>query len=142
MADIVWQDVVDEAKELANPKVAIGAQTVLLAWANGALNVRVWGGEDSAKLKLARALMVAHIATLIGQRGAAIAGPVTSESEGGVSRSYAQISSATRDPNWAATAYGQAYLTILSTTMARLPFVPGGGRGGGLCGPPFGGGFQ
>ncbi len=135
MTAILWQDVVDHAAELANPKVAIGAQATLLDWANNLFNLRVWGGEESSALKLARIYAVAHVATLIKiGGGGSKAGPVTSESEGGLSRSYALITAITSgagDPNWSATAYGRAYLTLLSGRAgARLPFVAGWRSGG------------
>lgn len=130
MTSIVWTDVVDHAAELANPKVAIGAQATLLDWANNLFNLRVWGGETSSALKLARIYAVAHVATLV--KLGSKAGLVTSESEGGLSRSYALITAITGDPNWSATAYGRAYLTLLAGRVgARLPFVAGWRNGSG-----------
>lgn len=125
MADIVWKDVTDQAPELANPKVAIDAQTVLLAWVNTTLKVSIWGGEDSAKYKLARVYLLAHVATLASTRGTLKAGPVISQSEGGVSQSYANLMTTVGTGAHSTTPYGQLYDLLLGTTGARLPFVPG-----------------
>ena len=124
MANVIWQDVVDQAPELANPKVAVAAQTLLLAWANSTLKVSIWGGEDSPKLKLARIYLIAHVATLGSKGGIMTAGPVISQSEGGVSQSYANLMTASSF-GVSGTPYATLYNFLLSTTMAGLPFVAG-----------------
>lgn len=135
MANIVWADVVNHASALANPAVSVPAQTDLLGWANNLLNVRVFGGENSVKYKLARIYLVAHFATLDVLAAAAglgggstggTTGPVTSESEGGLSRSYGGAGSlaGSSDSSWNATIYGQMYAIIAGTCpRARLPFL-------------------
>lgn len=131
MAAIVWSDVVAVAKEMVDPKVSATAQEMILSWANTGLKVSVWGGEASLTLKLGRCLRAAHLGTLCSTGGVTVAGPVVSESEGGLSRSYALLSSITSgntDPNYSSTTYGNAYMTIISGLAgARLPFVPGQG---------------
>lgn len=89
MASIIWSDVTAFAPELA--AVAAGAQTDLLAYVNGdGVAVDVFGGEDSPTTRLARIYLAAHVAT-VGRFGAG-AGPLTSHSAGGLSRSFAQFS--------------------------------------------------
>jgi hypothetical protein len=134
VSQITWADVVDQAPELADPKVSISAQTTLLAWANTTLNVAIWGGEDSAKLKLARVYLIAHVATLATKGGIQTAGPVVSQSEGGVSVSYANLMTSAGSGKMGGTTYGQLYEFLLSTTMAKLPIIAG-------MNGPIGGGF-
>jgi hypothetical protein len=89
MAAIIWSDVTDEAPELATGTSA-GAQTLILAIVNGAgLNVSNFGGEASDLTKAARVFLAAHMATLARRRG--VSGAVSSQSEGGVSQSYANL---------------------------------------------------
>lgn len=123
MAAIVWADVTERAPELA--AVGLLAQTDYLAFVNVELNVTMFGGEDAPKLKSARIYLAAHMATLDRQRGSAIAGPVISESRGGLSRSYANmLLPGSGGGLWAQTTYGQLYYALVRTSArARFPTV-------------------
>jgi hypothetical protein len=106
MASITWTDVTNHAAELAS--VSAGAQTDILAHVNTALNVTLFGDETSARLKLARIYLAAHLGTMANLGG--VSGPVSSESAGGLAMSYAV---AMTRSNLGITSYGRAYLATL-----------------------------
>ena len=116
MASITWEDVGSIAPELAGEVIAPIAQEAILAMANAQLAVDVWGGEDSPKLRLGRIYFAAHLATLGRLRGRA--GQVTSESAGGLSRSYANPFTQTKSM-MTLTSYGILYMGLARTTAAR-----------------------
>lgn len=120
MAAILWSHVTDHAPELAG--VAIDAQTDYLALANTFLNVSMLDGEDGPRTKLARIYLAAHFATLDRMRGTSTAGPVVSESRGGLSRSYANLTQmSVASGLFGQTTYGQNYATLVRTSRARFP---------------------
>lgn len=122
MAAILWSDVEAIAVELAD--VPIAAQTLYLDLANKFLNVNMFDGEDGPRVKLARIYLAAHFATLDRQRGTATAGPVISESRGGLSRSYANLFQTSNGPGlFGSTAYGMNYEALVRTSGARWPTV-------------------
>lgn len=116
MSAIVWSDVVVHAAELST--VAAGVQTDILAHVNTTLNVSVFGGESSPKLKLARIYLAAHMATLQTLGGSS--GEIQSESVGGVSYTYAGGGGGS---NYEATSYGQQYYALVRNSVARFPAV-------------------
>lgn len=68
-----------------------------------------------------RILLAAHLATVVASGGSGAAGPVSSESVDGVSRSYAVTASSDGD-DLTATSYGRrAVLLMRSSPSARLP---------------------
>jgi Protein of unknown function (DUF4054) len=87
MSAIAWSDV---AAATDNDPIitafASGGQTLILAVVNKALNVSLYDGEDGDITKLARCFLAAHMAA---SAKLGVTGAVTSESEGGISRSYA-----------------------------------------------------
>lgn len=85
MASITWDNVTAFAPELSTVDAA--AQTDILAHANAAFYVDAFDGEDGPALKLVRIFYAAHLGTMTGTGAAG--GVVTSESAGGLSRSYA-----------------------------------------------------
>lgn len=87
MADIEWSDVTDIAGELANAPG--GMQDAVLIVVNGWFEESKFGGEGSDELTNVRALMAAHLATVLMRRGAT--GQVTSSSAGGLSRSFSTM---------------------------------------------------
>ena len=96
MAAIVLADVQAIAPEIT----AIPA--LILSWVNGnGLNPAIFDGEAGDTTKLVRIYLAAHLTTLIG--AASQTGAIVSESEGGISRSYAQASGNTE---LGATGYG------------------------------------
>ena len=62
MAPIAWSDVVGYASQLS--VTSPSAQTLILDYVNITLSVRIFGGEDVPKTKLARVLLACHLATL------------------------------------------------------------------------------
>lgn len=111
---ITWAQVVLVAPSLAT--MSIDQQTLFLGWATS-LNATVWG----AKLEQASILVVAHYATLFAKGGQGPGGPISSESVGRVSRSYAVPPAS--DAFWDRTNYGSAYKALLRTLPARVGFV-------------------
>lgn len=120
MAIIAWTDVTALAVELSS--VAVSAQTLYLALANDWLNVSMFDGEDGPRTKMARIYIAAHFATLDRLRGLAVAGPVISESRGGLSRSYANLfMTHVTQGLFGTTTYGQNYEGLVRTSRARFP---------------------
>jgi len=114
---ITWDDVEDIAPELAS--LSEDAQTIILNYVNQALAVVEFGGEGSATLRLARIYMAAHYGTVTARGGTGPAGPVTSESAGGLSRSYGLVTSGGSGDEMATTGYGQAYMSLVRRSPAR-----------------------
>ena len=128
MAAITWAHVVAHASALAT--VNADQQADLLAFVNAHVNAGAFGGEDAYRTKLARVYLAAHLASLPGagvaSGGAHAAGPVTSESTGGVSRSYAAAASSAGagGGTWGETIWGRRYLALLNGSRAAWPRVP------------------
>jgi hypothetical protein len=116
MASIIWEQVAHVAPELSD--LDGYAQELILAYANTALAIDNFGGEDSRKLEYARVLVAAHMGTMVLRRG--VAGPLTAESMGGVSETYAFPQWAR---HWDLTSYGTLFLTIVKGTAARAGTV-------------------
>lgn len=126
MAAVTWTDVVTKlpAPELADfPAGAEDptlAQDDILAFVHETLTVSALGGEESARLRRARMLLAAHLATVGATDGTVVAGPVISESTGRISRTYAQI---VQDSDFSGSSYGQEFSRLIRTSPARLPRV-------------------
>lgn len=125
MASIVWSDVTAHAPELVTatgPSTA--AQADILAVANDVLDVSQFGGETTAKTKLARIYFAAHFGTIDAQGSSGATGAVISETVGGLARMYASYSPAGTDPLWDATPYGKAFRALLrATPVLRGPWI-------------------
>lgn len=121
MAAITWTDVMALAPELSS--VSTDGRTYILAHVNTALNLAEFDGEDGPKTRLARIYLAAHFGaiSLAGATGAS--GPVTSESAGGLSRSYGTTTSTSSGSGIERTGYGQLYLQLVRTSPARAPLV-------------------
>lgn len=65
-----------------------------------------------------QALVAAHIITLGLRGGTSAAGPVTAESAGGVSRSYASATISGTDAFWQSTTFGQRYLAMAKMRLS------------------------
>jgi hypothetical protein len=118
-AIVYWSDVERAATELKG-FVDIAFQTVILAVVNGpGVSTSVFA--DPALLKAARILLACHMATLHAtQKG--VAGPITSQSEGGVSQSYATTMIA--NPRVLDTTnYGRLFRQLAMGTSARAGLV-------------------
>lgn len=119
MASIAWSDVLTQGAELS--AVHATAQTDILAHVNTTLHVEDWGGEASPKLRLARIYLAAHFGALqiLAGGGSGAAGPVTSESDGRLSRSYGWAGAMSGgDPLYDLTKYGRSYRTLMRPTFA------------------------
>jgi hypothetical protein len=98
MAAIDWDSVLEVAPD-ATATAALTAcplplRVCILAHVNGyGVAVDVFDGEDGEETGRARRYLAAHMATMLmaGSGAAAVAGPIVSESEGGISRSYANV---------------------------------------------------
>ena len=117
MAAIIWADVEAHAPELS--LVGATAQDDILAYVNDAFDVEVFGGEDTAKTRLARIYLAAHMGTITNSGGGAT-GPVTSESAGGLSRTYGEIDV---DGSMESTSYGELLSELIRSSAARAPIV-------------------
>ncbi len=102
MAAIVLADVTALFAEIT------AVPAVVLAWVNGnGIAVDVFDGEDGDTTKIARCSLAAHMATLFPTATAGAAGPITSETEGGISRAYGAIALTPSELN--RTPYGQQF---------------------------------
>lgn len=115
--DITWDDVVLLAPELVDFD-DVDAQNLILAYVNDAFNTDSF---KTASLKLARIYLAAHLATMSSQGGVGAAGPVISESAGGLSRTYADLASASG--SFAGTPYADMLNWLIRTSKARYPFA-------------------
>ncbi len=113
MADITWDDVVLIAPELSTTDS--DAQDLILAYVNEALAEAMFKANA---LKLARINLAAHMGTGVGLGMAA--GPVISETEGGLSRTYA---APVMSSDLASTSYGRNLAFLFRTSKARMPVV-------------------
>ncbi len=127
MSAITWDDVVALAPLLST--VDEDGQDIILAYVNEALDVRHFGGEAGTKTRLARIYLAAHFGTMsMPGAGGSAAGPVISESAGGLSITYANMVSGSGSGSLQRTSYGAMFQFLLDTSTARLPVVPLGRR--------------
>lgn len=97
MAAITWDNVLEIAPDAtataALTAVPVPLQTHILAHVNGnGVAVDVFDGEAGEETGRARRYLAAHMATVLTKAGggdAAVAGPIVSETEGSISRAYA-----------------------------------------------------
>ena len=124
MAAIVWADVLTVAPELATT-VNDGAKVMILSYVNGrAMDPANFDGEDGWTTRLARCYLAAHLGAGVGKGASGAAGgPVTSESMGGLSRSYSVPSMMSAASALQSTDYGRKYDDLVANSLARLPFV-------------------
>lgn len=121
LVDIEKEDVLDFAAELST--VEDNAWDRILPWVN---ELDMSGlGETDESTTLARIYLAAHIATFAKPGSSSTAaGPVTSESVGGVRRSYANtLVAATSTAGLSRTRYGQMYSDLLGMSLANGPLL-------------------
>jgi len=120
MADtpITWTDVTDLIPDMVD--VEVPAQDAILDWVNSFLNPAMFTEKN---LKKARIYLAAHVGTFSLPGGSDMMGPVTSESVGGISRTYSDIAAATNGDGFDQTTFGTLYVMLLRTSKARLPRV-------------------
>ena len=119
MAAIIFADVLAFAPELES--LAPAAQVMILEHVNADLDVDQFDGEDGPTTKLARVYLAAHMGTLARPGRGAAAGPVASQSAGGLSKSYATM--AGDYAAFSTTMFGRQYLELARCSFARLPVV-------------------
>jgi hypothetical protein len=114
MSAIEWSDVVALSADFAD--VSPGRQSDILSLVNSTLTVAMFSEE---KLRMARIYLAAHHATPDLQGAVGASGPVISETVGPLTTAYAGggVSLA----NLETTSYGKLYLSIVRTSLARLP---------------------
>lgn len=124
MAAINWANVLEIAPDAAATAsltaVPVALQTHILAHVNtNGVAPAVFDGEDGAETGRARRYMAAHMATILtsGSGGSSmVAGPIISETEGGISRSYADhVAAAGSSSELDRSAYGSVF-----KMMARI----------------------
>lgn len=124
MADIIWADVTAIATELTSIDGA--ARVYILAYVNGpGVNPDILDGESGPMTRLARIYLAAHIGSGVGKGASGSAGgAVTSESAGGLSRSYAAPPLPPTTPgSHASTDYGRRFDDIIGNSLGRIGFV-------------------
>ena len=99
---------------LLAPEFASVADATVNQWLSVAGNLVNVGSLDTERAAMARALYAAHMLSLTtrsGQGGAAALGPVTSEKEGDLQRSYGGVKGG--DTYMGQTSYGQQYIELM-----------------------------
>lgn len=129
MAPIAWSDVVAYSSALAAADPIVQADILELVNASFASLPSVFDGEDGGKTRLARIYIALHFASLPGAGEQRPAGAVTSETRGGLSRSYAPPASGSGSETWNDTQWGRRYLQLLRGSRAAWMRVPGTGFG-------------
>lgn len=124
MAAIVWADVSAFAPNLATAPA--GVQADVLAYVNAALNPAMFDGEAGPTYRIARIYLAAHAGTLAAQGASGAGGPITQESAGRLSRSYAMPGGGVAFDALDSTLYGKMYRQLLRQSSARGPWVLNG----------------
>lgn len=117
MAALTWPEVValDSDLDEVHPLV----QDRILARVMERVDPAMLGGETGGKYLLARLYLAAHHGRLALPGDADTAGPVTSESVGGISASYAAPASSESEDGLQGTRWGRAYRGEVRTSAAR-----------------------
>jgi hypothetical protein len=110
MASIIWSDVTSDYAVT----VSATGQTDILARVNAYFNKTLLGGESSITLRMARIYLARHMATPV---AIGAAGPLQSESEADLSRTY--VAAAINPSDWSDTVWGQRLTQLLRATPAR-----------------------
>lgn len=114
---ITWADVVKHSSPLS--AVDPDVQNDILAYVNTRF-AAVFGGEASPTTKLARIYVAAHFASLPGSGRHEAAGPVVSQSRGGLSQSFQSLGGGGGD-SWDDTQWGRRYKQLLRGSRAAWP---------------------
>lgn len=125
MAAIKWSDVDGLAAALST--LATEAQDAILLWVNAYFNPAAFGGEDSARLKMARVFLAAHLGTMAPWGG--VSGRVTSKTIASNSASISYAQKLTTD-GLELTEWGQMLRVMMAgSAYSRMP-ITWGNRGG------------
>lgn len=124
MAAITWANVVDF--EALVSSVPLAAQTAILAYVNGHVNVNAFDGEEGADTRLVRIYLAAHLGLgavpVVG--GGAGGGPIASISGGdGLAVSYAVTASATSNDQLGETAWGRKYRDLIRRSPGARAWI-------------------
>ena len=127
--EITWDDVVAIAPELA--ALSAEAKASFLAHVNASFNLAAFSDDPlvaTPQLRLARILLGAHLGTLgiRAQSSGGGTGEVTSETVGGISRTFKVSSSAEVMEGLDLSAYGQMLGEIINASAARAWILLGG----------------
>lgn len=115
---LAWSNIVALAPELSSLDAVMGA--LILDTISKELSADNLGVE---RYERAVTYLTAHVACLLETGAFGKAGAVTSESVGGISRSYAANSPMGTHPWYDKTAYGRMYLFIIRNNLMRVGFV-------------------
>lgn len=110
---ITWTEVGYVAPELAT--FAVARQNFILTFVLATLNSSVWGD----KYDMACALYAAHLGTVMDNGGHGPGGPITSETIGPASKSYAAPAAPTDASQFSMTSYGRQYLELVKQLPER-----------------------
>lgn len=114
-----WSDIVATLPAPALADLDAAAQDAILAYVDATVSPTVLTG---ARYDRACAYLAGHLGQLAIEAGRGAAGPVQSQSADGLSKSFA-VWGAGDGSMLARTAWGQAYLTIVRSSPARLGLV-------------------
>ena len=115
---LTWNDIVNGAPAPGLATLNVVAQDGILADVAENLDPAMLGGETSARYRRAFVYLAAHFGQLAVEAASGAAGPVTSKSADGLTKSYAAWGTADASM-LARTAWGQAYLAIVRNSAAR-----------------------
>lgn len=120
MAALTWPEVValDSDLDEVHPLV----QDRILARVMERVDPAMFGGETGGKYKLARLYLAAHHGRLALPGDADTAGPVVSESVGGIAASYAATAGSEDGEGLGATRWGRLYRAEVRTSSARAGY--------------------
>lgn len=121
MAAIEWSTVVAFVPRLST--LDSEAQDAILAWANAALNVDAFDGEDGATTRMARIYLAAHAGTMARQGSSGAGGPLTMRSVDGITEQWATPAGGVVFDSLDSTPYGKMYRQLVGMSSARGPFV-------------------
>lgn len=124
MSAISWVDVAAYSSPLAAADPIV--QSDILALVNSGFKALpgLFDGEDGQKTRLARIYIACHFASLPGAGEQRPAGPVVSQTRGGLTQSY-QALATSGNSTWNDTQWGRRYLQLLLGSRATWPRVPG-----------------
>lgn len=118
MSIIVKADVTNFATELTSTQINDGMWADVLAYVN---QVNLSALDSAIDIRMARIFLAAHLGSVTRRSasgGYEAAGPVTSESVGGVRRAYATVASAgVGSSSLSESRYGRMFSQILGSTM-------------------------
>lgn len=121
---IRWSDVVCDLPAPGLSALGAGATDDIIAVVLETVNADVFGGTSSARYRRACLLLAAYHGQVTVDATANVAGPVTSKSADGLSKSYATTAIVNDPSALAANAWGRAFLAMArSSPKARLGLV-------------------